>query len=70
MSRGDDRTSLFYVSPTLKHLIDYNQSTIDVCIIFQDAPMLFFRCHRVPRPYIMCFVHLWHDVAYLCWKCH
>ena len=23
----------------------------------------------VPRPYVIYFLPLWHDIAYLCWKC-
>jgi len=30
--RGGEKTSLFYVSPTLKNLIDFNQSTVNVCV--------------------------------------
>ena len=24
----------------------------------------------LPRPYVIHFLLLWHDIAYLCWKCH
>jgi len=33
MTKGDDKTSLFYVSPTLKQLIDCNQTVVNVSII-------------------------------------
>ena len=24
----------------------------------------------LPRRYVINFLHLWHDIAYLCYKCH
>jgi len=31
---------------------------------------LFYDVSVVPRPYMIYFLLLWHDIAYLCWKSH
>jgi len=34
MTRGGEKASLFYVTPTLKHLIECNQTAVNVSIFF------------------------------------
>ena len=36
MRRGTEKTSLFYVSPTLKRLIDCNQATVSISVIMNS----------------------------------
>ena len=46
MTRGDEKTSLFYVSPTLRQLIECNQSTVNVSVIILFIIKIVHKVHK------------------------
>lgn len=47
MTKGEDKTSLFYVSPTLKQLIDCNQTMVNVSMILSLWSVWIWLCCHV-----------------------
>jgi len=58
-NRGE---GIISIKPRLKRAYDFVGLLYSFVVLLHDVCVL-------PRPYVIHFLLLWHDLAYLCWKC-